>query len=190
MPSFRELPDRWCSISPCSLSQGQGSGFLLLGFTGDLSSHLKSHTHWQVSAVACSTLHCCAAFCAFSWIPWPHPAGLWCGSQSSVSESAFCLVHLEPSIRSIAILFKKPELLLDPISVQFSLFFWGQDMLGDAREDHKGKQSNATAESLNEGDRQMPVVSGRPLISRQKRHWSMFPYRSSLVLFKHGANVL
>ena len=93
-------------------------------------------------------------------------------------------------IRSIAILFKKPELLLDPISVQFSLFFWGQDMLGDTREDHKGKQSNATAESLNKGDRQMPVVSGRPLISRQKRHWSMFPYRSSLVLFKHDANVL
>ena len=93
-------------------------------------------------------------------------------------------------IRSIAIIFKKPELLLDPISVQFSLFFWGQDMLGDTREDHTGKQSNATAESLNEGDRQMPVASGKPLTSRQKRHWSMFPYRSSLVLFKHDANVL
>ena len=81
--------------------------------------------------------------------------------QSSVSESAFCLVHVKPFSPLLAHLYYNVELLLDPISVQFMvyianrrpvaapagiidcpyLFAWslllGQDVLGEVQVRHK-----------------------------------------------------
>lgn len=97
-----------CGVIPgapwqvASISIPEWHSWFFLRLLGDLSPHPTSftpgHTQGQVRAVACSTLHRSAAFCAF-WLSHEYSSYAQLLSavarlQSSVSESALCVVHL------------------------------------------------------------------------------------------------